>query len=172
MFYYIDQLCTTSFPSGLVKTKSDFIVGSGETVLGKWTLVVAVSSVDAYPFLAFTDLTCHLTGCRNTCFLVALCCLIVRRPNLEEATKRLLHQQVKTGIVLVLCHAWKCVPTVISSGVNISEVPGCYLLRQMSSQWGSQKLHQGLVSYEITAYLSIFNLFLTQLIMAILSKGC
>ena len=42
----------------------------------------------------------------------------------------------------------------------------------MSSQWGSQKLLQGLVSHELTAYLSVFNLFLTQWIMAILSKGC
>ena len=32
---------------------------------------------------------------RNRCFLVALCCLIVRRPNLEVSTKGLLHQQVK-----------------------------------------------------------------------------
>ena len=32
---------------------------------------------------------------RNRCFLVALCCLIVRRPNLEVVIKRLLHQQVK-----------------------------------------------------------------------------
>ena len=39
-----------------------------------------------------------------------------------------------TGIVLVPCHAWKCVPTAISGGVDISEVPGCHLLRQMSSQ--------------------------------------
>ena len=39
-----------------------------------------------------------------------------------------------TDIVLVPCHAWKYVPTAISSGVNISEVPGCYLLQQMSSQ--------------------------------------
>ena len=31
-----------------------------------------------------------------------------------------------TGIVLVLCHAWKCVPTAISGGVDISKVPGCY----------------------------------------------
>ena len=44
----------------LVKTKSDFIVRSVETGLGRWTLVVAVISVDAYPFLAFLDLTCHL----------------------------------------------------------------------------------------------------------------
>ena len=42
----------------------------------------------------------------------------------------------------------------------------------MSSQWGSQKLLQGLVSHELTAYLSVFNLFLTQWIMGILSKGC
>ena len=33
-----------------------------------------------------------------------------------------------TGIVLVPCHAWKCVPTAISGGVDISEVPGCHLL--------------------------------------------
>ena len=40
--------------------KSNFIVGSVETGLGKWMLVVTVISVDAYPFLAFPDLTCHL----------------------------------------------------------------------------------------------------------------
>ena len=33
-----------------------------------------------------------------------------------------------TRILLVLCHAWKCVPTAISSGVDISKVPGCHLL--------------------------------------------
>ena len=33
-----------------------------------------------------------------------------------------------TGIVLVPCCAWKCVPTAISGGVDISEVPGCHLL--------------------------------------------
>ena len=32
-------------------------------------------------------------------------------------------------------------------------------LRLMSSPWGSQKLLQGLMSHELTAYLSIFNLF-------------
>ena len=39
-----------------------------------------------------------------------------------------------TGVVLVPCHAWKCVTTANSGGVNISEVPGCHLLQQMSSQ--------------------------------------
>ena len=53
MFYYIDQPRTPSFPTGLAKTKSDFIVRSVETNF-------AVVSVDTYPFLAFSDLTCHL----------------------------------------------------------------------------------------------------------------
>ena len=44
-----------------------------------------------------------------------------------------------TGIVLVPCRAWKCLPTPISGGVDISKVSGCHLLRQMSSQCGSQK---------------------------------
>ena len=58
--FYIDQFRTQSFLIGLVKTESGFIVRSVETGLGRWTLVVAVISVDAYPFLAFSDLTCHL----------------------------------------------------------------------------------------------------------------
>ena len=58
--FHIDQLCTPSFPIGLVKTESGFIVRSVETGLGRRTLVVAVISVDAYSFLAFSDLTCHL----------------------------------------------------------------------------------------------------------------
>ena len=39
-----------------------------------------------------------------------------------------------TGIVLVSCRTWKCVPTAISGGMDISKVAGCHLLRQMSSQ--------------------------------------
>ena len=35
----------------------------------------------------------------------------------------------KTRVVLVLCYAWKCIPTAVSSGLNISEVPGCRLLQ-------------------------------------------
>ena len=41
-------------------------------------------SVDAYPFLAFSDLNCHFEDT-----------VTVRRPNLEVMTKRLLHQHVK-----------------------------------------------------------------------------
>ena len=53
----------------------------------------------------------------------------------------------------------QCPPTAIWAGADISEVSGCHLLRQMSSQSGSQKLLQGLMSHELTAYLSIFNQF-------------
>ena len=55
MFYYINQPRTSSFLVGLVKAESSFIV----TGLARWTLVVAVISVDTYPLLAFSDLTCH-----------------------------------------------------------------------------------------------------------------
>ena len=72
-----------------------------------------------------------------------------------------------TGEVLVPCWTWKCVPTAISSSVGISEFSGYHLLQQVSSQWGSQEL----MSYELTVYLSVFSLFLTQLILVvILSK--
>ena len=59
MFYYITQPRTPSFPIGLVKTKSDF-VRPVKTDFGRSTLVVVVIIVDAYPFLAFSDLTCCL----------------------------------------------------------------------------------------------------------------
>ena len=62
MPYGVDVLLprTTWFPIGLVKTESDFIVRSVETGLVRWTLLVVVISVDAYPFSAFSDVTCHL----------------------------------------------------------------------------------------------------------------
>ena len=80
---------------GLVKTGSGFIVRSVETGLGRRMLVVAMSSVDAYLFFGFLRPDLLPWGYRNRCFLVALCRLIVRRPNLEVVTKRILHQQVK-----------------------------------------------------------------------------
>ena len=67
-----------------------------------------------------------------------------------------------TEVVLVPCTLWKGTPKAISGGMDISEVPGCHLLRQMSSQSGSQKLLQGLMSHELTAYLSFFTYFITQ----------
>ena len=157
MFYYINQSRTPSFCIILVTTKPGFIVRS--VGLGRWMLVVVGISVNVYSFLAFTDLTCHLEDTGIGFFLVALCCLIVRTPNLEVATKWLLHQELK--ILRVSYSACKCVPLAISGSVNVSKIPRCHLLRQMTSQWWSQKFPLGLVSHELTANLSIFNLFLT-----------
>ena len=44
----------------LVKTESGIITRSVETGLGRGMLVAAVISVDACPFLAYSDLTCLL----------------------------------------------------------------------------------------------------------------
>ena len=40
-----------------------------------------------------------------------------------------------TWELLVTSRTWQCFPTTISGGVDISEIPGCYLLRQMCSKW-------------------------------------
>ena len=48
---------TLTFLIWLVKTESHFVVRSVETGLRRLTLVVAVISLDACPFLAFSDLT-------------------------------------------------------------------------------------------------------------------
>ena len=48
--------------------------------------------------------------------------------NLEVATKGFHLQSLKNaGVVLVSCSVCECVPTAISSAVNISEVQGCHL---------------------------------------------
>ena len=66
--FYSNQLHTPPFAIGLVKTESGFVVRSAETGLGRWMLVVAAISVDAYHFLAFSDLTCHLKDKRISVF--------------------------------------------------------------------------------------------------------
>ena len=55
-------------------------------------LVEAVISGDAYPFLAFSELTSHLEDTGVGAFWLHCA---ARRPNLEVVTKTLLHQQVK-----------------------------------------------------------------------------
>ena len=56
-----------------------------------------------------------------------------------------------TRVVLVPCGTWKCVTTGISGGVNISEVSGCHM----------DVTFVRLVSHELTAYLSVFDLIST-----------
>ena len=46
---------------------------------------------------------------------------------------------------------------VISRGVDIPEFPSSHFLQQVSTQRGL--LFRGLVSYELTAFISIFSLF-------------
>ena len=71
--------------------------------------MIAVVSVDAYPFLALSDLTCHLEDMGICVFWLYCVTKEVRRPNLEEATKKFLHQQVqKTWVNLVPCSRTKC----------------------------------------------------------------
>ena len=57
-------------------------------------LVVAVINVDAYPFLAFSDLTCHLQDTEIGVFWLH-CATSVRKPN-SSSDQEAFHQQVKT----------------------------------------------------------------------------
>ena len=58
-----------------------------------------------------------------------------KETDLEVVTKRLFPSAGEnTGVVLVPCHTWKCAPTALSSGADISEVTECHLLQQVSSQ--------------------------------------
>ena len=124
MFYDIDQLRT---PSDLF-TKSDFTVVSVKTSLKKWMLVVAVISVVAYPFLAFSDVTCTLED-------TAIGLFWLHWPKLGSSKQEVsLLAGKNTEVLLVPCCTWKSVPTAIIGGVNISEVPEHHLLPQMKSQ--------------------------------------
>ena len=69
--------------------------------------------ISVFLFLAFLDLTYHFDDTGIDVFWSFL--------TFPSADKN-------TGIVLVPCHAWKCVPAAIYSGVDISEVLGaiCY----------------------------------------------
>ena len=61
-------------------------------------------------------------------------------PDKKETKLRSSNQEVylsageNNGVFLVACCAWKCGRTAISGCVDISEVCGFHLLRQMSSQ--------------------------------------
>ena len=63
--FWVRCFTSTSFAPhlfllGRLKLNLTLLLDQLETDIGKWTLVVAVISVDAYPFLAFWDQTCHL----------------------------------------------------------------------------------------------------------------
>ena len=52
-------------------------------------------NVDLYPFLVFSGPTCHREDTEISVFWLDCAAIVVRRPNLEVATKKLLNQQVK-----------------------------------------------------------------------------
>ena len=65
----------------------------------------------------------------------------------------------------MLCRGWKCVPTAISGGVDILQGPCVSFVTKDEFPVRVKKLHQGLMSHELTDNLSVFNLFLTYFIM-------
>ena len=70
------------------------------------------------------------------------------------------------------CFMWKCVPTAMVFWIfprSLGVI--CYDRDEFSVKVTKITLRID-VSYELTAYLSVFNLFLIQRIMAILSKVC
>ena len=97
-------------------------------------LVVAVISVDAYPFLAFSGLTCHLEDVGVGVFG----CTVpsdIKETELGSSDQEASPAAGKnTGVVLVPCSCMEVHPY------------SCF-----------QRC--GLVSHEFTVYLSIFNLF-------------
>ena len=100
---------------------------SVETDSTRQILVVGVINVHAYPsWIVFS-------GC-------------IIPPDNKETKLGSINQEPSpstgknTGVVLMPCHIWKHGPSRTFVGVIISEVPGCYLLQQISSQLGLQKL--------------------------------
>ena len=124
-------------------------------------------TVDVYPFLAFSDLTCHLQDTGIGIFWLQ-CCIIVRRPNLEETTHEASPSAGKnTGVVLVPCCAWKSVLTAISSALIFPRsLVICYDRWVLSK--GHQSYYKCLMNSQPTFL--FFDQFLTYE-MAILSKG-
>ena len=97
--FYIEQLCTPSFPIGLVKTESAFIVRLVETGSGRWMVVVAVICVDANIFFGFLTLRIKeqvFSGCTVL-------------PNSKETKPGTSNQETfpsagkNTGVILVTC---------------------------------------------------------------------
>ena len=90
--------------------------------------MVAVISVDAYPFYAFSAGPVTLK-IQDEVF-----------PDSKETELGSSSQEASpsagknTGVVLVTCSCMEVCPHSYFQWVDISEVPGCHLLRQMSSQ--------------------------------------
>ena len=61
-----------------------------------------------------------------------------------------------TGLVLVPCRAWRCVPTAIPCDVDISKVLRCHF--SLTDEFSVRVIK---IASSIAVYFSVFNLFLT-----------
>ena len=81
-------------------------------------------NVDAYPFLACSDLTCHLENTGIAIFWLTVL-LDNRETKLGSNDQEASPPAGKdSGVVLVQCCALKCVPAAISSGVDVHKFLG------------------------------------------------
>ena len=128
MFYFIDQRFTPSFPIGFVKSESDFIIRPAETDLGRWSLVVVVISAVAYPFwLSQTwPVTLRL---QEQLFYGWTVLPDIKETKLGSSNQETFPLPSKNAkVVLVPFRTWKRIPTAISGGVDITEVPECHFI--------------------------------------------
>ena len=99
--------------------------------------MVAANNVDSYPFLAFLDLTCRVDDTEKK---MLPDCTASQDSKEKELASRDQETSLAVGtsasVVLVPFRAWECVPIAIPGGADISNVPGCYLLRQTRHQRG------------------------------------
>ena len=70
----------------------------------------------------------------------------------QQVLKRTVHVHCFETQLMELCQVWFWVD---------KRPVFCHLLQQMSSQWELEKSFQGLVSHELTAYLSVIDVFLS-----------
>lgn len=74
----------------------------------RWILTVAIISIEPDPLLALTDMTCYLEEKKMKCFLIALCCLIVRKLQSSDRGASPLVTAKNTLVVFEPCCAWQC----------------------------------------------------------------
>ena len=123
--------------------------------------------IGTYPFLAFSDLTCHLVGTWMGVFWLH-CAPDSKKTELGSSNQEAPPSAGKnTGIVLVPCWAWKCAPIAISSGVDISKDLGVFC----SDRWVFSEGHKNYCKDWCLINSQSTFLFLTQWITAILWKG-
>ena len=85
--------------------------------------------------MAFSDLTCHLENTGTGIFCLHCAVSYSKETEMESSNQVASPSAGKnTGIVLLPCPTLQCVPKAISGGGDVFKVPGCHMLRQMSSQ--------------------------------------